>query len=136
MSPVSGRYVTRRAHGRGGEEWRGAGPLGCSRSGRGPSLNRIPASTGAPRGASPSRSAEGDRPHDLPAQVNSFVGRHRELAQLGQLLATTRLLTLTGAGGVGKTRLALKLAVSLTEAYRDGVRLATTSALMRQRAQG
>src|SRR5262245_49859421 len=44
----------------------------------------------------------------LPLALTSFVGRERELAEVGRLLATTRLLTLTGAGGVGKSRLALE----------------------------
>src|SRR5262249_16912332 len=47
--------------------------------------------------------------HNLPAQVSSFVGRERELGELQGLLAHTRALTLVGAGGVGKTRLALEL---------------------------
>jgi predicted ATPase len=52
--------------------------------------------------------------HNLPALRSSFVGREREMA-------TTRLLTLTGAGGSGKTRLALEVARDLMEAYPDGV---------------
>jgi predicted ATPase/DNA-binding CsgD family transcriptional regulator len=49
-------------------------------------------------------------PTNLPARPTGFVGRERELAEVGQLLTGTRLLTLTGAGGVGKTRLALQVA--------------------------
>ena len=59
--------------------------------------------------------------HNLPAQRSSFVGREREMLELGQALAKTRLLTLTGAGGSGKTRLALEIARDLIEAYPDGV---------------
>ena len=48
--------------------------------------------------------------HDLPTMLNRFVGRERELAELVDLSAHARLLTLTGPGGVGKTRLAVRLA--------------------------
>ena len=48
--------------------------------------------------------------HNLPAAPTSFVGRRRELAELGRLLDRTRMLTLTGPGGAGKTRLAVELA--------------------------
>ena len=44
--------------------------------------------------------------HSLPTQLTSFVGRERELAEVKRMLRTTRLLTLVGAGGIGKTRLA------------------------------
>jgi hypothetical protein len=46
--------------------------------------------------------------HNLPSELSSFVGRAREIAELPEALAATRLLTLTGAGGVGKTRVALE----------------------------
>jgi predicted ATPase len=52
---------------------------------------------------------------------SSFVGRRRETLEVRQALATTRLLTLTGVGGSGKTRLALEAARDLIEAYPDGV---------------
>ena len=55
-------------------------------------------------------SADADQPPPLPTDASSFVGRGRELAELKSLLAETRLLTLAGTGGVGKTRLALELA--------------------------
>lgn len=54
-----------------------------------------------------------EAPHNLPAQVSSFVGRERQLTELRQLLSRARVITLTGAGGVGKTRLALQLAASM-----------------------
>jgi predicted ATPase len=59
----------------------------------------------------------------LPAEASTFVGREHELGELAALLAHTRLLTLTGAGGVGKTRLALELARARGEAYGGGVLL-------------
>jgi AAA domain len=52
-------------------------------------------------------------PNNLPYQLTSFVGREREIAEVKQLLGTTRLLTLTGTGGCGKTRLALQVASDL-----------------------
>jgi predicted ATPase/class 3 adenylate cyclase len=60
-------------------------------------------------------------PHNLPLQLTSFVGRERELAEVAGLLAGGRLLTLTGAGGSGKTRLALQAAADAIERYPDGV---------------
>jgi predicted ATPase/transcriptional regulator with XRE-family HTH domain len=54
--------------------------------------------------------ATGPKRHNLPVQLSSFVGRGQELPCVQRLLGTTRLLTLTGTGGVGKTRLALELA--------------------------
>jgi class 3 adenylate cyclase len=59
-------------------------------------------------------------PNNLPDQLTSFVGRSRELSQLREALAETRLLTLTGAGGAGKTRLALQLAADALEQFADG----------------
>jgi predicted ATPase len=58
---------------------------------------------------------------NLPAELTSFVGRDADLAQVGELLAGSRLLTLTGVGGVGKTRLALRAAAGLRHVFRDGV---------------
>jgi predicted ATPase/DNA-binding CsgD family transcriptional regulator len=65
----------------------------------------------------------------LPAALTSFVGRERELAEVGGLLGRTRLLTLTGAGGVGKTRLALEAARAASEGYSDGVWLVELASL-------
>ena len=59
--------------------------------------------------------------HNLPAQVTSFIGRHQELAELKTSLLATRLLTLTGPPGTGKTRLALEVASALLRRYQDGV---------------
>jgi predicted ATPase/transcriptional regulator with XRE-family HTH domain len=60
-------------------------------------------------------------PHNLPVQLTSFIGREHERSQLKQLLPTTHLLTLTGPGGIGKTRLALQLAAEVLETFADGV---------------
>lgn len=61
------------------------------------------------------------RLHNLPEQLSSFVGREREIAEIKRLLETSRMLTLTGAGGIGKTRLAVRVASGLLEKYADGV---------------
>jgi len=58
---------------------------------------------------------------NLPAELTSFVGRRNEMAEVRRLLADSRLVTLTGVGGVGKTRLALRAATELRRAFRDGV---------------
>jgi predicted ATPase/DNA-binding CsgD family transcriptional regulator len=60
-------------------------------------------------------------PHNLPLELSSFVGREKELAEVKRLLESTRLLTLTGSGGCGKTRLALAVAGELVEGFEDGV---------------
>ncbi len=59
-------------------------------------------------------------PNNLPSLLTSFVGRHAELGELAEALAQTRLLTITGAGGAGKTRLALQLAADTLEHFDDG----------------
>src|SRR5271165_3002231 len=60
-------------------------------------------------------------PDNLPRQLTSFIGRERELQDLKGLLQRSRLLTLTGPGGSGKTRLGLRLAVEVTGGFPDGV---------------
>jgi len=57
---------------------------------------------------------------NLPAEATSFVGRRRELAELRKKLATVRLVTLVGPGGVGKTRLAIRIGTDLARAFPDG----------------
>lgn len=64
----------------------------------------------------PSEDAVAKRRHHLPAQVTSFVGREHEIGEVKRLLASARLLTLTGPGGVGKTRLATQAAAQLSDA--------------------
>jgi predicted ATPase/class 3 adenylate cyclase len=60
------------------------------------------------------------RPSNLPQQLTSFVGREAEITEVERLLGQTRLLTLTGPGGSGKSRLALRVATDLLPQYRDG----------------
>ena len=60
--------------------------------------------------------------HNLPLQLSSFIGRERELAEVRLLLLTSRLVTLAGAGGSGKTRLALEVATRLVDDFTGGVR--------------
>ena len=60
-------------------------------------------------------------PNNLPQQVTSFIGRERELSEAKALLETTRLLTLFGMGGLGKTRLSLQIGAEVLEKYPDGV---------------
>jgi predicted ATPase/DNA-binding SARP family transcriptional activator len=62
--------------------------------------------------------------HNLPAQLTSFLGRDQDLASLERLLGRARLVTLTGTGGTGKTRLALEAAARVVRRFPDGVWLA------------
>jgi len=68
-------------------------------------------------------------PHNLPIQLTSFVGRDREVAEMARLVSSTRLVTVTGVGGGGKTRLALQVAAEVLEGFPDGVWLVELSAL-------
>ncbi len=61
------------------------------------------------------------RPNNLPTQLTTFIGRAAELEEAAGLLSATRLLTLTGPGGTGKTRLSLQLASTVAEGFPDGV---------------
>jgi predicted ATPase/DNA-binding CsgD family transcriptional regulator len=58
---------------------------------------------------------------NLPVQLTSFIGRARDLTVVEQFVSTTRLVTLTGVGGSGKTRLAIQIANIISEAFADGV---------------
>jgi predicted ATPase/DNA-binding CsgD family transcriptional regulator len=69
------------------------------------------------------------RKGNLPAEVTRFVGRRRELSQIRDALERYRLVTLRGVGGVGKTRLAVRMATELRRSFADGVWLVELSAL-------
>ena len=69
------------------------------------------------------------RPNNLPIQLTSFIGREREIAEVKRLLGAARLVTLTGAGGAGKTRLALQVAADVLDGYRDGAWFAEVAPL-------
>jgi predicted ATPase/DNA-binding SARP family transcriptional activator len=72
------------------------------------------------------------KPQIIPIPLSSFIGRAREIADVKRMLAATRLLTLTGAGGCGKTRLAMQVSTHLMEEYGDGVVIAELGALTDQ----
>ncbi|MGW2559348.1 AfsR/SARP family transcriptional regulator [Streptomyces sp. NPDC001514] len=85
-----------------------------------------PSGREADRGASaPARWRSGG----VPAEVTSFVGRHNELAEAARLLRASRLVTVTGVGGVGKTRLAVRLAGEVQAEFPDGVQLVELSSV-------
>jgi predicted ATPase/class 3 adenylate cyclase/DNA-binding CsgD family transcriptional regulator len=70
------------------------------------------------------------RPHNLPVQRTTFIGREFEIAQLAELIAAERLITITGSGGCGKTRLALQVAAEVLEQFPDGVWFVDLSAVL------
>ncbi len=77
---------------------------------------------GLPAAFPPLRSLDNPKlRNNLPAQVSSFIGRDAELAEVRRLIATCRLVTLTGPGGAGKTRLGLQVAAGLLDGSGDGV---------------
>ena len=73
-------------------------------------------------------------PNNLPAQLAAFIGRDRELSQLRALVESSRLLTVTGAGGAGKTRLSLQVAAELLDGSGDGVWLVELAAVADENA--
>jgi predicted ATPase len=75
-------------------------------------------------------SSRADNRGNLPGALSSIIGRKREIAEVGRLLSEYRLLTLTGPGGCGKTRLALQVAEELQSEYSNGVWLVEFAALV------
>jgi predicted ATPase/DNA-binding SARP family transcriptional activator len=83
-----------------------------------------------PREATPREALPAAQPHNLPLRLTSFVGRERELAEVRRLLVRGRLVTLTGPGGCGKTRLAVEAAAGRLRDFPDGVWLVELAPLM------
>jgi predicted ATPase/class 3 adenylate cyclase len=73
-------------------------------------------------------------PNNLPAQLSAFIGREREVSEVRALVESSRLVTLTGAGGCGKTRLGLQVAAELLDGSGDGVWLVELAAVTDQDA--
>ena len=85
---------------------------------------------GLPAGFPPLRSLGNPAlPNNLPAQLATFIGRDRELSEVRTLVESCRLVTLTGTGGCGKTRLGLQLAAELLDGSGDGVWLVELAAV-------
>jgi predicted ATPase/DNA-binding CsgD family transcriptional regulator len=100
-----------------------------------PEYNRMPAG-GPVNGGGPRDTREivtalplGQRSDNLPAEVTRFIGRRRELTAIGEAIERHRIVTLRGAGGVGKTRLALRVARDHRDSFADGCRLVALSSL-------
>jgi predicted ATPase/DNA-binding SARP family transcriptional activator/DNA-binding CsgD family transcriptional regulator len=89
---------------------------------------RFPADKSSPA-VSPHETTTAAPPHNLPAALTSFVGREAQIGEVSRLSAGARLLTLTGTGGCGKTRLAVEVARHLVDQYPDGVWLLELAAL-------
>lgn len=68
-------------------------------------------------------------PNNLPIQLTSFIGREQEVREVARRLRSIRLLTLTGAGGIGKTRLAIQVAAEVLAEFKDGVWLVELASL-------
>jgi predicted ATPase/class 3 adenylate cyclase/tetratricopeptide (TPR) repeat protein len=90
---------------------------------------------GLPAGFPPLRSLGNPAlPNNLPSQLSAFIGRDREVAEVRALVESSRLVTLTGAGGCGKTRLGLQVAAELLDGSGDGVWLVELAAVTDQDA--
>ncbi|MFF2112119.1 protein kinase domain-containing protein [Rhodococcus koreensis] len=99
-------------------------PVDAMALGPDPDADRAPErSARPPTGRSSTGSSGSPTDGSLPLDLTSFVGRRKELAEAKKLLSASRLVTLTGIGGVGKTRLALRVATNIRRAFDDGVRM-------------
>jgi predicted ATPase/DNA-binding CsgD family transcriptional regulator len=98
-------------------------PPDAGESGTAPEQPRNPRRLRAvePAEAEPAPRSPERPPHNLPSELSSFVGREEELTEVKRLLENNRLLTLTGSGGCGKTRLALAAARKVVERFENGV---------------
>src|SRR5215213_6220136 len=98
-------------------------PPGVGENGFSPELPKSPRKLRAvePAEAEPATRTPERTFHNLPLELSSFVGREKELDEVKRLVENNRLLTLTGSGGCGKTRLALAAAGELVEGFEDGV---------------
>lgn len=98
-----------------------------------PEADRARLIAAVPPRARPARAASDAataRPRDLPVPTTPLLGRDEDVRRVGRLLAEHRLVTLSGAGGVGKTRLALAVAADVRDRYADGVALVELAPLM------
>ena len=85
----------------------------------------------SPRTAAPTSAADGTSGRrDLPVPATPLIGRDDDVGRVADLLRTSRLVTLSGPGGVGKTRLSLAAAASVRDRYADGVRLVELAPLL------
>ena len=128
--PAPARGAPARARGPARPADRGALPGAAARRAATTTTSRPAPTAGARR----RRTRRARRPpeaarHNLPTALTSFVGRERELGEVARLLERHRLLTLTGAGGAGKTRLALEAATARAGALPDGVWLVELAGL-------
>jgi predicted ATPase len=91
-----------------------------------------PAEEEAPAAEAPAarESSSAPQPNNLPLRLTSFIGRERELAEVQRLLRRGRLVTLTGPGGCGKTRLSIEAAAAELRSYPDGVWLVELAPLL------
>lgn len=104
-----------------------AGALGLSEADRSRLIAAVPARARPTRAAPDAATA---RPRDLPVPTTPLLGREEEVRRVGRLLGEHRLVTLSGPGGVGKTRLALAVAAAVRDRYADGVTLVELAPLL------